>query len=313
MHADCDDTCHGGEPYTCIVADPPWKLSDKLPGKKRGAARNYRCLTVSEIMRFPLPAIADDAILFLWRLSSMPQEALDVVKAWGFVPKSEIVWEKLTKAGNPWFGMGRYVRAAHETCIVATRGRFKVSSKSVRSRFAAMVPVGPGGKHIHSAKPEEFFALVDQLATGQKIEMFARRRRPGWCARGDELCRQVDGVRSALGVDVNSSRPLSCYAEDAVKRIAELEAELAEATKRAEATAFPLRTLAEVAKLKDGWDSYGGKAPYAQAIEAATHLLTRIQPVPTSDGGLQLDYGEFSIIITPEGFIRHEETEGSAT
>ena len=94
MKAQCDGTCHSGAPYVCITADPPWKMGDKLPGKKRGAAKNYRVLTVSEIMRFPLPPIADDAILFLWRLSAMPQEALDVVKAWGFVPKSEIVWEK---------------------------------------------------------------------------------------------------------------------------------------------------------------------------------------------------------------------------
>lgn len=187
MHANCDDSCHAGAPYVCIVADPPWKPGDSLSGKKRGAAKNYRCLTVAEIMRFPLPAIADNAILFLWRLSSMPQEALDVVKAWGFVPKSEIVWEKLTKTGKPWFGMGRYVRAAHETCIVATRGRFKVARRSVRSRFAAKVPTGPDGMYLHSAKPEEFFALVEQLVAGQKIEMFARRRRPGWCARGDEL------------------------------------------------------------------------------------------------------------------------------
>jgi N6-adenosine-specific RNA methylase IME4 len=43
------------------------------------------------------------------------------------------------------------------------------------------------GKHIHSAKPEAFYALVDQLVDGYKIEMFARRRRPGWCALGDEL------------------------------------------------------------------------------------------------------------------------------
>jgi len=124
----------------------------------------------------------------LWRLSSMPQDALDVVKAWGFVPKSEIVWEKLTKTGKPWFGMGRFVRASHETCIVATRGRFKVASKSVRSRFSARGPVGPDGKYLHSAKPTEFFALVEQLVgDAQKIEMFARKRRPGWCARGNEL------------------------------------------------------------------------------------------------------------------------------
>jgi hypothetical protein len=65
----------------------------------------------------------------------------------------------------------------------------------------------------------------------------------------DELCRQVDGVRSALGVDGNSSRPLACYAEDAVKRIAGLEAELADATKRAEANSQAARDLARLRQM----------------------------------------------------------------
>lgn len=184
--------------FQAIVADPPWRTRDKLPGPKRGAAKNYSTLSVQEIMRFPLPPIADDAILFLWRLSCMPQEALDVAKAWGFTVKSEIVWQKLTKRGKPWFAMGRYVRASHETCLVATRGRFKVASRSVPSTFSARVPVyQPGdiipegkkiGDYIHSAKPEEFFRIVDRLVGDvPRIEMFARRRRHGWKAIGDQL------------------------------------------------------------------------------------------------------------------------------
>lgn len=92
------------EPFRVVIADPPWKLGDSLPGKTRGAAKQYHCLSLSEIMRFPLPPIADKEILFLWRLSAMPQEALDVIKVWGFRYKSEIVWEKLTKTEKPHMG-----------------------------------------------------------------------------------------------------------------------------------------------------------------------------------------------------------------
>ena len=172
--------------FRVLIADPPWKFGDKLPGKKRGAAKNYACLSLSEIMRFPLPVLADDAILFLWRTSAMPQEALDVVKTWGFVPKSEITWVKLTKNGKPWMGMGRYVRGAHETCIVATRGRFKVANRSVRSVFWAKVPVGPDGQYIHSSKPPVFHAIAEKLAGGTGVELFARRQVPGWTCLGDE-------------------------------------------------------------------------------------------------------------------------------
>ena len=116
----------------------------------------------------------------------MQEEALQVVRMWGCVPKSEIVWEKVTKNGKPWFGMGRHVRAAHETAIVATRGRPKPLSSSVRSRFAAKVPLNPDGSYRHSGKPDVFFAMAEQLAAGPRLELFARKRRKGWTCRGLE-------------------------------------------------------------------------------------------------------------------------------
>jgi N6-adenosine-specific RNA methylase IME4 len=166
--------------YSVLEADCPWKFGDSLPGKSRGASNNYQCMGVADLMRFPLPPLAPDAVLFLWRVSSMQQEALDVVKAWGFTLKSEIVWEKLTSTGLPHFGMGRYVRASHETCLVATRGRWKPRVRNVRSRFAAKV-----GRH--SQKPDEFYELVERLTVGPRARLFARSERDGWDSFGDQL------------------------------------------------------------------------------------------------------------------------------
>jgi N6-adenosine-specific RNA methylase IME4 len=137
-------------------------------------------MSVQEICNFPLPPLADDAVLFMWRVASMQQEALAVIKAWGFNLKTEIVWQKLTKHGKPHFGMGRITRASHETCLVATRGRPKVLNRSTRSIFSA--PVGR-----HSEKPECFFDIVEKLYAGPYCEIFARRKRPGWHCIGNEL------------------------------------------------------------------------------------------------------------------------------
>src|SRR5689334_4809733 len=109
--------------FKILVADPPWAHRDPLPGSGRGAAKHYRVLTLDEICAFPLPPLADDALLILWRVASMGEEAYRVCRAWGFVPKSELVWKKLTRGGKRWFGMGRYVRCEHETAVVALRGR----------------------------------------------------------------------------------------------------------------------------------------------------------------------------------------------
>jgi N6-adenosine-specific RNA methylase IME4 len=140
-------------------------------------------MSVEDIVAFPLPPLADDALLFLWRVSSMVEEAYQVTRAWGFVPKSEIVWEKLTSTGKPWFGMGRIVRASHETCIIAKRGRPIIKSKSVRSRFAAQVD-------RHSAKPLVFYDIIESLADGPYVELFARAHRPGWTSLGNEFPHQ---------------------------------------------------------------------------------------------------------------------------
>ena len=173
--------------YRVITADPPWSFGDKLPGPGRGAEKHYSVISTDDICAFPLPPVEDDSLLFLWRVSAMQEEALRVVRAWGFVPKSEIVWVKTS--GKPTvlgpnlaFGMGRYVRASHETCLVCARGRASalVRDHSVRSVFFAP-------RQEHSRKPEEFYGLVERLAPGPYVELFARHRRPGWTQFGDEL------------------------------------------------------------------------------------------------------------------------------
>jgi N6-adenosine-specific RNA methylase IME4 len=169
-------------PFQVVSADPPWKFGDKLPGKGRGAEKHYPCLTLEELRWFPLPPIAADAWLFLWKVAAMPVEALAVVEAWGFTPKAEIVWVKTAKSGALRIGMGRSVRNAHESCIVATRGRPARASAAVPSVIHA-----PRGRH--SEKPEEFFEAVERLTgpSARKCEMFARAERDGWFSMGNEL------------------------------------------------------------------------------------------------------------------------------
>ena len=191
------------EPARVLVADPPWSFSDKLTmGEvKRGAGSNYSTMSLEEVKAFQPPCpVADDALLFLWSVAAMKEEALAVVRAWGFAPKSEIVWVKTSRniytdvpSGSEViifpetlqglaFGMGRYVRNCHETCLIASRGKGNqlIEDRAVRSVFFA-----PAGRH--SEKPEAFYGIVERLAGGPYVELFARRRRPGWHCFGDEL------------------------------------------------------------------------------------------------------------------------------
>lgn len=177
-------------PAHVVVADPPWLMGDKLPGPGRGAAKHYKVMTAKQIAAMELPPVADDAILFLWRLSAMVDEAMMVARAWGFAPKAEIVWVKLSKSAaysemnalKLHFGMGRYVRAAHETCIIAVRGKGRELLRERNHRSVFFAPVGE-----HSEKPEVFFQRVERMYPGPYVELFARRRRAGWQQYGDEV------------------------------------------------------------------------------------------------------------------------------
>lgn len=162
-----------------LVADCPWKFSDKLG--ERGAEANYETLTVAQLCVWPLPKLTEDAVCFFWRVASMQEEALTVLKNWGFKPKSELVWRKVTRTGKPFFGMGRYTRMGHESCIIATRGSAIPPVHDVRSVFEAPV-------RAHSEKPHEFYQLVERMyPDSPRYELFARTVRPGWNQEGKEL------------------------------------------------------------------------------------------------------------------------------
>lgn len=148
-----------------------------------GAANHYPTLSIADICALPVrEVVADNALLVLWWVGSQPREALDVVDAWGFTVKNMngFVWNKLTKLGKPFFGMGFYTRAGSESAIIATRGKFKVADRGVRAVRSEVV-------QQHSRKPHSFYNDIERLCPdGRKLELFARNKRSGWDSWGNE-------------------------------------------------------------------------------------------------------------------------------
>lgn len=183
-------------PFRVIAADCPWQFDDALPDTK-GAGYHYDCMTTNQICHLADYGgrmimgefIANDAVLFLWRVASQQQAALDVARAWGFVVKTDLVWLKKTTNGLRWFGMGHTLRAEHETCLVCTRGRPEVLNHSVRSTFVTELDLAglSAVNTRHSAKPDEFYQIVESLVAGPYLELFGRKQRPGWTVIGNEV------------------------------------------------------------------------------------------------------------------------------
>lgn len=173
--------------YEIIYADPGWGFKNKRTGGSMtsGAANHYTVTShIENICKLPVPDIAaENCTLFMWWVASQPREALQIVEGWGFTLKTMtgFVWDKETKHGKDHFGMGYYTRAGTECCLIATKGKPKVYSHSVRSKVRAKV-----GKH--SEKPAVVRDKIVQLSGDlPRIELFARKRVDGWDAWGNEV------------------------------------------------------------------------------------------------------------------------------
>jgi N6-adenosine-specific RNA methylase IME4 len=180
--------------YTTILADPPWRFRDlgtrmapSYAGEQRAGA-HYRTMSEAEICALPVVELAaPDAFLFLWAPHALVLDgtAMRVAQAWGFTPKQEIPWVKLAGNGRPRMGGGHYARVCSEPMLLCVRGRPK--------RLSAGVPgVILAPRSRHSAKPPEQYELIERLAPGPKVELFARSTRAGWDCWGNEVMSDAE-------------------------------------------------------------------------------------------------------------------------
>lgn len=139
---------------------------------------------MEELKALPVKELANDnCVLFLWATFPMLQEALDLIRAWGFTYRTQaFTWIKTIKNGDkPVYGLGNYTRSNAEICLLATRGKPKRANASVSS--AILAP-----RECHSKKPDEVRRRIEQLMGNvPRIELFARQRAEGWDAWGNEV------------------------------------------------------------------------------------------------------------------------------
>jgi len=171
-----------------ILADPSWDYKDKANAGKRGSSYKYPTMDLVEIALLPVEEISSkNSICFLWATAPMIQEAMVVMRSWGFKYKTfGFVWVKKTSKGTNKIGMGNYTRANAEIVLIGVKGRPKVRSHSVRQIIESIA-----GEH--SQKPEEIYERIEQLMgeKSKKIELFARSRRQGWKSWGLEVDSRV--------------------------------------------------------------------------------------------------------------------------
>lgn len=164
-------------PFDVIVCDPPWKYESRAEDITHRGRLPYPDMTVEQICSLPVSTLAEpNCILWLWTTNAFMRQAFRVLDAWGFEEKTILTWCKDR------MGVGDWLRGQTEHCILAVRGKPFVT-------LTNQTTVLNGPLREHSRKPDEFFALVDALCHGRKLEMFARETRNGWAAWGAEKCK----------------------------------------------------------------------------------------------------------------------------
>jgi N6-adenosine-specific RNA methylase IME4/ParB-like chromosome segregation protein Spo0J len=165
--------------FGAILADPEWgdEVWSRETGLDRAPDNHFPTSAPDMIMSRPVASLAaDDCVLFLWTTIQHEAIAHEVRKAWGFEYRSQIIWKK------PSIGMGRWVRSLHEILLIGTRGEPVCPAPGEQYDSVIEAPRGE-----HSEKPEIFYELIESyFPNTPKIELNARKRRPGWDAWGLE-------------------------------------------------------------------------------------------------------------------------------
>jgi N6-adenosine-specific RNA methylase IME4 len=160
--------------YDLILADPPWSYQNN--GTRAKAKNHYQTMTLQEIKDYPVPA-KDNSILLLWITSPLLPAGIEVMGAWNFTYKASCMWDKGI------IGLGNYFRIQHEILLLGTRG--KVPCPDPCNRFPSIIYER---RTQHSKKPVRAYEVIEAMYPElSKIELFARARRDGWEAIGNEL------------------------------------------------------------------------------------------------------------------------------
>ena len=161
--------------YKTIYADPPWPQTG---GKIKGADSKYTIMSFDRIKLFGDfidDVAAPDSHLYMWAVSNYLPEALEIMRAWGYRYITNIAWIKDK------IGMGYYFRTKHELLL------FGVKGETIQPKNRATPSIIEAPRRKHSAKPHEFYDLIEDVSPGPYLELFARNKRAGWHSWGNEV------------------------------------------------------------------------------------------------------------------------------
>lgn len=173
--------------YDLILADPPWKQSKggkkSVRANSSGRPLDYQVCTLEEIeehLKAAVSLMGENSILFLWTIDKYLFEAQEIAERLGYKLHARLIWNKVT--GIP---AAFTVRYGHEYLLYMYKGKLRPVALEERGKIHT---VFTERVQRHSQKPEISFDIIERsYPTEKKIELYARRTRPGWDCWGNEV------------------------------------------------------------------------------------------------------------------------------
>lgn len=158
--------------YDVIVMDPPWNYGREYDPDSSRVANPYPEMTQQQLLALKPPA-KGDSVLFLWTTHQFIFDAKALLDHWSYTYKATLVWNKEK------MGMGAWLRMQCEFCLVAIKGKPFWDNKTHRDIISEP-------RREHSRKPDAFYAFVDSVTEGRKLDFFSREQRKGWDTFGND-------------------------------------------------------------------------------------------------------------------------------
>lgn len=182
---DLEQFCQGRR-FATVLADPPWQFQNrtgKMAPEHRRLSR-YPTMSIDDIMAMPVARVTvQPAHLYLWVPNALLPQGLEVMKAWGFEYKTNVVWHKIRKDGGPdGRGVGFYFRNVTELVLFGVRGKNARTLAPGRRQVNIIKSV----KREHSRKPDELYQIIEACSPTPRLELFARGTRKGWVGWGNQ-------------------------------------------------------------------------------------------------------------------------------
>ena len=172
--------------FRTILADPPWEFVNRT-GKispENKIYKRYKTMKLDEIKLLPVYKISSKrSHLYLWVPNALLKEGLEVMEAWGFKYKTNIIWHKIRKDGeSDNGGVGFYFRNSTEVLLFGIKGSNVRTKKLGRTQINFV----KSRKREHSRKPNEFYDIIENCSWGPYLELFARGPKKNWTVWGNQ-------------------------------------------------------------------------------------------------------------------------------